>query len=71
MQQTFTHVPQALPQQQYLQQSQLPFQQTFTQTHGPAQQKIHGKAPQQSMQPHHHMPVMSVPEQQQEAIQPH
>ena len=42
MQQTFTHIPQALPQQQHLQHSQHHFQQTFTQAHAPAQQHIHG-----------------------------
>ena len=48
MQQTFTHVLQGLAQQQ-LQQSQQHFQQTFTQLYAPAQQQIHGHAPQQSI----------------------
>ena len=49
MQQTFTHVPQVLPQQHHVQHSQQHFQQTSTQSHAPAQQQIHGQAPQQSM----------------------
>ena len=53
IQQTFTHVPQGLAQQQF-QQSQQHFQQTFTQPHAPAQHQIHRHAPQQSMQPQQH-----------------
>ena len=37
MQETFTHIPQSLPQQQHLQHVQQHFQQIFIQTHGPAQ----------------------------------
>ena len=49
IQQTFTHVLQALPQQQHLQHSQQHFQQTFTQAYAPAQQHVHGQASQQSI----------------------
>ena len=73
MQQTFTHVPQGLPQQQHLQHSQQHFQQIFTQPHAPAQQQIHGHAPQQSMQAQQHLQVMSATQQtmQQQAFQLH
>ena len=51
MQETFTQLPQGLPQrQQHLQHSQQHFQQTFTQPHAPAQQQTQGQVPQLSIQ---------------------